>query len=181
MTDFATTDEEQEFSQFVDALEDEGEQVMAEADRVDQQAKKQAQAKKAEHEDDGVVTKTEYMADKFLASASEEEARLFAIYRRGDEDPRQLKAIMELAQTKAAEAEKVMGAEVEEKAEKLADEKAATAYGVGPITPGQPSRKMTAQEEFDALALRARQEKDTHISFALWNALPGSGEVSNPD
>lgn len=177
MSDFTTPDEEQEFAQYVDALEAEGEQVMAEADRVDQQAQKQAQAKKAEHEDSGVVTKTEYMADKFLASASEEEARLFAIYRRGDEDPRQLKGIIELAQTKAAEAARAIGEEVEVKAEEKATKIASDQYGVGPLANGVPSPPV---DDWEAGRERIRQG-DMHTAFQMFNSLPSTGGVTQPD
>ena len=50
--------------------------------------------------------KTDDMLDKFTASAPEEARRLLDIWRKGDEDPKQLKALMELATTKASEAEK---------------------------------------------------------------------------
>lgn len=176
-----TPDDEEVVSQWVEEVEATGEQVMEASDREDQQAQKQEKAKKSQAEEEGVVTRTEYLADKFLDSASEEEKRLFAIYRRGDEDPRQMRAIIELAQTKAAEASKALSAEVEEKAEEKATQIAADQYGVGPITPGQASRKMTPQEEFDALAAQAKAERDTHKSFQLWNALPGSGEITPPD
>jgi hypothetical protein len=174
-------DEEQEFAQWLDELESEEDKAVAVAEREDKQAQKTDHQQKAKHEEEGVVTRSEYIADKFLSDATDDEKRIFAIYRKGDEDPRQMSALIDLARTKVAEADKTLSAEVDEKADRLADEKAKDAYGVGPISKGEPSRQMTPQEEFDLMARNARETKDTHISFKLWNALPGSGEVSPSD
>jgi hypothetical protein len=174
-------EDEQEFSAWLDDLESEEDKAVAVAEREDKQAQKPVQAHKAQKDDEAVVTRTEYLEDKFLAQATDQEKALFAIYAHGVETPREMQAAIDLAKTNASEADKLMGATVEERAEEKATEKARDAYGVGPITPGQASRKMTPQEEFDALAAQARENRDTHVSFKLWNALPGSGEVSQPD
>lgn len=174
MSDLST-----QYDEWVDELESpEEDAAVAAAEHDDDKAAKQARVKKAHDEEDGVVTKAEYMADKFLSGASEEEARLFAIYRRGDEDARQLKGIIELAKTKAAEAAKALGQEVEEKAEKLADKKAADAYGVGPLAPGAPSREMTPQELFDARKAKAKETGSSHSFYELYRDLPAEAEAS---
>jgi hypothetical protein len=120
---------------------------------------------------------TEEIIDKFMAGASEDAKRLFGIYRRGDEDPKQLKAIMELAVVKAGEAAPA-SEEVEEQAEKKATQMARDAYGVGPISGGQAaSGEMTAEQYFDSLRERTRKG-DMHAAFEAWNKLPPESEAS---
>jgi hypothetical protein len=176
MADFATSDEEKEFGSFLDELEAEGEQAMAAAEREDQQHQKHEKAKKAEREEDGVVTKAEYMADKFLASASATEKTLFGIYRHGAETPDQIRRAIELARTNAAEAEKATSKEVEEQVEQKAAEVASEAYGVGPLANGSPARQPTAQEIFDRTREHAVKTRDTRALGSLFVSLPPDAE-----
>jgi Skp family chaperone for outer membrane proteins len=118
------------------------------------------------------------MLETFRANASAEAQELLEVYRSGsDEDPATLKRAMELA-LKNAEAAKLP---LTEAAERQAQEIARDAYGVGPLTPGTPAGQQTPQEYYDQLAEKARKERDSHVSFQLWNALPANGETSTPD
>jgi hypothetical protein len=81
--------------------------------------------------------KVEKILDRFEASATEEEKRLLGIYRRGDEDPKQLQGLIDLVQTKTKEAAK--DDEDDEAATKKAEEIAREAYGVGPLQTGRPA------------------------------------------
>jgi hypothetical protein len=139
-------EDEQEFAQWLDELESEEDKAVAVAEREDKQAQKPVQANKAQRDDEAVVTRTEYLTDKFLATASDQEKALFAIYSHGVETPREMQSAIDLAKTNAAEAAKVMGEEVEEKAEEKAKELAKSEYGVGPISGGSSS-DLTPEEQ----------------------------------
>ena len=104
-------EDEQEFAQWLDELESEEDKAVAVAEREDKQAQKPVQAHKAQKDDEAVVTRTEYLEDKFLASATDQEKALFAIYAHGVETPREMQAAIDLAKTNASEADKLMGAD----------------------------------------------------------------------
>jgi hypothetical protein len=121
------------------AEEDENESgVVAEAEReAEEQDEKEAKGHQVAY-----LTKEEYRAEREIekldktweANASEVEKNLVAIWRRGDETPAQLKKLMQLARTKAAET-----APSAEEVEKKAAEIAQNELGVGPIaTSGTP-------------------------------------------
>lgn len=168
--------EEEQFSKWLDGLAEEDDPAVEEAEEEDDvkqialSAKASVEALRTEKELDAVV-------DKFLAGASDTAKELFTIYRTGDEDKRQLKRIMDLAVTKAAETEKT-DEQITSEAEKLADQKAKQDYGVGPISGGQPATQATPQEYFDAQRETIRKKGDMHAAFGLWNALPPESEAS---
>ena len=167
MADNVAPDEEQEFAQWLDELESEEDKAVAVAERENQREKKVEQAKKAEHEETEVVTRSEYLADRFLESASEDEKRLFTIYRRGDEDPRQMQAVIDMAKTKAAEAAKTLSTEVDEKAQERADEIAADAYGVGPLSNSRQEAIPPEQQQYQDLWGRVQKEGDPKALVSL--------------
>jgi hypothetical protein len=119
---------------------------------------------------------TEAIIDKFESSASEDAKRLFGIYRKGDEDPRQLKAIMELAVVKAREAEPA-AEEVEAQAEKQAEKIAKEQYGVGPISGGSKAEEDDGWEK----AREAVRQGDMHTAFKMWESLPPTGGVTTEE
>jgi carbonic anhydrase len=181
MADIEQTTEVEEsedvaYDRWLAALEEddevEFEEVPEEVNRDDKRALKVAQQTK--HVMEGFLTeqKVEDMKDKFIASASDTAKELFAIYCTGDEDPKQLKRIMDLAKTKAAETE------VDPEAvEKAAAKKAQEAYGVSPISQNGP----VAEEDQWAKArekVRAGGSEGDHFAFKMWNSLPASGESS---
>jgi hypothetical protein len=171
-TEVQVDSEDAEYDKWLAALEEDDEEEVTEAEV------------QAEHEDDKALKvarstqkvvseyiteqKVEDMKDKFLSSASDTAKELFAIYCTGSEDPKQLKRIMDLAKTKAAETE------VDPEAvEKAATRKAAEAYGVGPIAEGHAE----PPDEWQEARERVRQG-DTSLAFKMWNSLPTSGESS---
>jgi len=177
-TKAAEVDEEQEFSKWLADLQTEDgseEEVTDEEDAL-------VVAKKTQKVVSEFITeqKVDDMVDRFMADAPQDAKELFAIYRIGDEDPKQLKRIMDLAMTKSAETKKASPEEAEEeetveaKAEKKAVQIAKENYGVGPISGGSSS---TPEEEWDGVSKRIRAG-DTHLAFAAWNSLPANGEVS---
>ena len=167
--------EDESYDAWLAALEDDEEDAPAEAEV------------KAEHDDDKamkVARKTQKVVTEFVteekiksiderfgATASDDAKRLVAIWRRGDEDPKQLKALMELAKTKTAET-----APDPEAVEKEATRKAREAYGVAPLAQGTA----VEPDEWEEARERVRRG-DTRQAFAMWNSLPGSGVVSTPD
>ena len=165
--------EDAEYDKWLAALEEDDEPEVTEAEV------------QAEHEDDKALKvarstqkvvseyiteqKVEDMKDKFIASASDTAKELFAIYCTGNEDPKQLKRIMDLAKTKAAETE------VDPEAvEKAATQKAQEAYGVSPLAEGHAE----PPDEWEEARKRIREKGDTHVAFQMWNSLPSSGESS---
>lgn len=170
MADDIETTEDEAFGKWLADLSGDDEEQVAEVDE------ETPAVERLEKKVDTLVKEkqTEEIIDKFMAGASEDAKRLFGIYRRGDEDPKQLKAIMELAVVKATEAAPA----VEEQAEKRADQIAREQYGVGPISGGQPSSgEMTAEQYFDQRREQARKG-DMHAAFELWNKLPPEAAAS---
>lgn len=157
MAEVVSDQELDEFGKYLEELEDEGEEVAAsvadaeaEADEAEEKEAKQRKAKEAKE----YVTKDEYevskLDDKFEKSASDEEKELLSIYRRGDENPAQLKKLMQLVHTKVQEAHKKDEPD-EEAVEQAAEELAAERYGAGPIS---TKRKKVDEEQeiIDAIA-----------------------------
>lgn len=182
MAEEAQVAEVAEFGSWLDELEAEGEEkvsaVVAEAEEEaeeadEREAKKRKDAAK-------YITKDEYELEKldsrFEASAPEEERELLAIYRRGDENPAQLKKLMQLVHTKVQEAHKKDEPD-EDVVEAKAADIAAKRYGAGPI---DTSQRVVPEDEWEVGRKRVR-EGDMHTAFAMFNALPGNGEVTSAD
>lgn len=167
-------DDDDDFTRWLAELEDE--ETAAVAPEDDKALKVAQQTKKVVSE---FITeqKTEEMVDKFLAEASQDAQDLFTVYRTGDESPKQLRRLMELAVAKASQIKG--GDDVERRAQELADKKAREDYGVAPVgsSGGAPPREMSAEEVYDQLAAQARQG-DTHASFLLWKNLPAESPAS---
>lgn len=106
-------------------------------------------AKTTERKVEAFITeqKVEDLVDKFMAKAPEDAKKLFTIWRKGDEDPKQLKAMMELANVKAQETAAAAAPDIEEEAEKKAAQIAAEQYGVGPISGGQAAAPLTPEQQ----------------------------------
>lgn len=174
-----TAEETDEFGKWLDELADDDEPSDAEvkAEHEDSKALKVAQQTKKVVTEFITEQKVDDMTEKFLATASDTAKELFAIYRTGDEDPKQLKRIMDLAMTKAAETEKPEPEVDEEVVEAKAAQMAKDAYGVGPIAGGRAS---TPDDEWASARARVRRG-DTHTAFAMFESLPGNGEVTVPD
>jgi len=161
--------------------EDEG--IVAEAEReAEAEDEKAAKASHTEY-----VTRSEYAAEKeleklestFAAHASDEEKELLAIYRTGDEAPKQLKRLMQLAHTKAAEAKKAPDPEeVEKKAAELAQNMIGTSPlsgGVGAETPEERQRTDLwgrVAESGDPQALVTLLAEDSEFISKVLNGQP---------
>jgi hypothetical protein len=160
-------DEEQEFAQWLDELESEEDKAVAVAEREDKQAQKTDHQQKAKHEEEAVVTRTEYLADKFLTTASDQEKKLFAIYSRRVETPREMQDAIDLAKSSAAEAADLMSAEVDEKAEEKATQIAKEDYGVGPISGGSSSDLTPEEQQKADLWGKVQKEGDPGALLTL--------------
>lgn len=160
MADEVELTEDEAFGNWLSEMNEEEPEAVDEETPVVERVEKKVDALIREKQTDDLI-------DKFSEKASEEAKRLFDIYRRGDEDPKQLKALMELAVVKAKEAAPVPE-EVEQQAEKRADEIAKEHYGVGPLASGGPVPEMTPEEEQrNALFRRVQAEGDPRALLGL--------------
>lgn len=125
------------------------------------------------------------LIDQFNGKASPEAREIFAILSSGEElTEKKAKALMQKAVTKADEVGKRVP-QVEEEAdedavERRAAEIAQEAYGVGPLAAGG-SNARTPEEEFDSRREAARRSRRPKDFYALYESLPGNGEVTVPD
>ena len=174
-TEVQTDSEDAEYDKWLAALEEDDEVVTEEevkAEHEDDKALKVARSTQKVVSEYITEQKVEDMKDKFIASASDTAKELFAIYCTGSEDPKQLKRIMDLAKTKAAETE------VDPEAvEKAAAKKAQEAYGVAPISQNGP---VAEEDPWDKARekVRAGGSEGDRLAFKMWNSLPSSGESS---
>jgi hypothetical protein len=164
--------EDAEYDKWLSALEEDDEEVTEEEVKAEHEDDREL--KRLAHRQDKIIERmTEQeaasMKDKFMAEASDTAKELFAVYCIGDENPKQLKRIMDLAKTKAAETEVDPDA-----VEKAAAKKAQEAYGVAPISQSGP----VAEEDPWDKAREKVKAGDSHTAFQMWNSLPSSGENS---
>lgn len=172
MADVVSDQELDEFGKYLDELEEEGEEVAAavadaeaEAEEAEEKEAKQRKTKEAKE----YVTKDEYevskLDDKFEKDASDEEKELLAIYRRGDENPAQLKKLMQLVRTKVQEAHK-KDEPAEEEVEEAAAAIAAERYGAGPISTKR--QKVDEEQELIDSIKKGGPNMDRLVAEALF-------------
>lgn len=148
----ATEDEDAAFEAWLNE-EDEEEEVQESVEK--EYAKEDDRALKTAKETKQMFAKyvkeerVEKKVDSFLDAASDTEKELFAIFRKGDEDEKQLDRLIELVKTKAnvAEGKFVSEEEIEEKAA----EKAAEAVGPGPLRQGARTKTDPRAERYEKI------------------------------
>lgn len=153
-----TFDEDEEFEKWLaEADEEEDMQESAEVEYV----KEDDKALKTAIETKRMVAKhfkeerVEKKVDAFLASASDTEKELFAIFRKGDEDDKQLDRLIELVKTKANVAEGKIAGEIDEEVEGKAAEMAQEMIGSGPLKQGariKPDPEAAEREMLERIA-----------------------------
>ena len=144
MAETVEVNEEEAFGKWLEGMNSEEEQpevVEEEEDPVEL-------VKKVDRKMDALIAekKTDEMVDEFMARAPEGAKDLFSIWRKGDEDPKQLKALMELANVKDQETAAQTAPVIEEEAEQKAAEIAREQYGVGPISSAQQGPALTPEQ-----------------------------------
>jgi ParB-like chromosome segregation protein Spo0J len=141
----ATEDEEFE----VDDLIDEEEEVQEAAEEKyapeDEKKRREGKSVRSMLQDHIREERVEKKVDSFLDAASDTEKELFAIFRKGDEDEKQLDRLIELVKQKASTADGKFVSE--EEVEELVATKAAEAVGPGPLRQGGRPSKPDPREE----------------------------------
>lgn len=167
--------EDEDYDKWLAALEDDEddapEEAEVKAEREDDKALKVARTTQKVVSEYITEKKVDDMKEKFLAEASDTAKELFAIYCTGDETPKQLKRIMDLAKTKDAETQKTDAAtdeEIAEQAEKKAAQIARESYGVSPLPSGRAIPDQTPdQHRYDEAFSRVSTKGDPMALLGL--------------
>jgi len=168
-----------EYASWLASLEedDEPEVAAAEAEVEHEEVAAMKVAKAAAAKSDKLERdiKVSEMERKFESGASADAKRIYDVWRKGDETPEQLKKLMQLAEAKASETAPQVD---EETVEKVAAQRAQSAYGVAPL---DTSQQVVPEDEWEKKRQYAKKTGDTHTFFELWNAAPRSPVSSTPE